>query len=165
MGSFNEHISHSINNLDFLAKVNYSINDRWDWQVTICFYSALHLINSHIVSKTGKNYLSHSQVADIINPYNQLSVGKLDEDTYLSYNKLFQLSRRSRYLLNENFKKKGIVDIQPACITYDKHFKKSIYHLDKIMSFITKNYNVSFEKTTIKCIELRKGNFKNFIVA
>lgn len=164
MGSFNEHINHSFSNLEFLSKVNTSINSSWDWQVTICFYSALHLMNSHIVSKTGKNYLSHSQVAEVINPYTQLSLAKLDEETYLSYNKLFQLSRRSRYLLNENFKKKGVVDIQPACITYDKHFKKSIYHLDKIISFISANYDVSFKKTNVNCVELRNLTFDNFIV-
>lgn len=165
MGNFKEHIDHSIQNLDFLEKVNRFINDRWDWQVTICFYSALHLINSHIVTKTGKNYLSHSQVAEIINPYNQLSVARLEEDIYLSYNKLFQLSRRSRYLLNENFKKKERVDIQPVSITYGKHFKKSIYHLDNIITYISKNYKVNFNKIEVKCVDLKNSKFNNFDVA
>jgi len=164
LGSFSEHINHSANNLEFLSKVNHSINASWDWQVTICFYSALHLINSHIVSKTGKNYLSHSQVAEVINPYTQLSLAKLDEETYLSYNKLFQLSRRSRYLLNENFQKKGVVDVQPACITYDKHFKKAIYHLDKIITYISTNYPVTFKKTNVSCLELKHLQFTNFVI-
>ncbi|SOS48551.1 conserved hypothetical protein [Tenacibaculum dicentrarchi] len=164
MGSFTEHITHSENNLDFLSKVNSNINDSWDWQVTVCFYSALHLMNAHIVAKTTKNYLSHSQVAEVINPYNQLSVAKLDEQTYLSYNKLFQLSRRSRYLLSENFKKGGIVDIQPACITYDKHFKKAIYHLDIIINYISKNHSVAFKKTKVACVELKGQTFSNFDV-
>lgn len=107
MGNFAEHILQSKNNLDFLAKVNKDINDRWDWQVTVNFYVAVHLINAHIVSKTTKNYLSHNQVSELINPYNGLSVAKLDEETYKSYVKLQLLSRRSRYLLNEGFKKKG----------------------------------------------------------
>ncbi len=164
MGSFVEHIYHAENNLDFLSKVNNSINDRWDWQVTVCFYSALHLMNAHIVAKTGKNYLSHSQVAQVINPYNQLSVAKLDGDTYLSYNKLFQLSRRSRYLLSENFKKSGIVDVQPACITYDKHFKKAIHHLDIIISYVSKNHDVKFKQTKVNCVELKGRTFPNFDV-
>lgn len=164
MGSFTEHIVHSESNLDFLSKVNSSINDRWDWQVTVCFYSALHLMNAHIVAKTNKNYLSHSQVAAVINPYNQLSIAKLDEETYLSYNKLFQLSRRSRYLLSENFQKKKIADIQPASITYDKHFKKAIHHLDKVITYVSKNYNVAFKKTKVNCIELKGKDFANFDV-
>ncbi|MDP2541613.1 hypothetical protein CSC81_09870 [Tenacibaculum discolor] len=162
MGNFNEHINHSIDNLNFLSKVNETINDRWDWQVTICFYTALHLINAHIVDKTGRNYLSHSQVEDAINPYATLSVSKLDEDTYKSYKKLFQLSRRSRYLLNENFNKGGIVDIQRACLTYDKHFRKSIYHLDIIMNYMSSNYNVNFSKCEIDCIELKNVTLTNF---
>lgn len=165
MGSFTEHISHSERNLDFLSKVNDSINERWDWQVTVCFYSALHLMNAHIVAKTGKNYLSHSQVAQVINPFNELSVARLDEATYLSYNKLFQLSRRSRYLLNENFKKGVIVDVQPACITFDKHFKKAIHHLDNVISYVSKNHSVVFKKTKVNCIELKGKAFSNFDVS
>lgn len=162
MGTFTDHISQSKHNLDFLSKVNSNINDRWDWQVTVCFYTALHLMNAHIVSKTGKNYLSHNQVAEVINPYNPLSVAKLDQDTYLSYNKLVQLSRRARYLLGENFQKKEFVEVQPACTTYSKHFKKSIYHLDKIIDFISKNHNVSFSSINITCIDLKGLNYSNF---
>ncbi|SFS81492.1 hypothetical protein [Lutibacter maritimus] len=165
MGTFAEHITQSRNNLDFLSKVNTNINNSWDWQVTVCFYSALHLMNAHIVSKTHKNYLSHNQVAEVINPFNSLSVAKLDEETYLSYNKLVQLSRRARYLLSENFTKKGIVDVQPACITYSKHFKKSIYHLDKVLSFICKNYNVNFGKINISCIDLKGLEYTYFTIS
>ena len=102
MATFQEHIDQSNNNLDYLSNINNLINDRWDWQVTVSFYCALHLINAHIVQKTNKNYLSHSQVSSAISPYNLLSLSKVDEEIYLSYTKLFQLSRRARYLLNEN---------------------------------------------------------------
>jgi hypothetical protein len=162
LGNFSEHILQAKNNLVFLSEINKNINNRWDWQVTTCFYSAVHLINAHLVNKTGKNYLSHNQVAEHINPYNNLSVSKLDEETYLSYNKLHQLSRRSRYLLNENFKKKGVVDVQPACITYDKHLKKAIRHLDNVINYISKEYGAEFNPTQIKCIELNGLQFNNF---
>jgi hypothetical protein len=162
LATFEEHITHSKENLDYLSKINQNINDRWDWQVTVCFYSALHLINAHIVKKTGVNYLSHSQVSIAINPYNPLSISKLDEATFLAYEKLFQLSRRSRYLLSENFKKGDTLDIQPACITYSKHFKKTICHLNTIVEFISKNYNVNFAKTEVICIELNGLTFENF---
>lgn len=165
MGTFSEHIQQSKNNLDFLSSVNNNVNNRWDWQVTVSYYVAVHLVNAHIVSKTNKNYLSHNQVADLINPYNQLSLAKLDEDTYTSYVKLQLLSRRSRYLLNEGFKKKGVVDIQPACITYDKHFRKSIYHLDKIMNYMSNNNDISFSKSNLKCDELRSMKLSNFQIA
>lgn len=166
MGNFTEHIQQANNNLDFLCQVNNHINDRWDWQVTVCFYSAVHLINAHIVHKTNKNYLSHNQVSELINPYNLLSVAKLDERTYSAYNKLHQLSRRARYLLNENFKKQaaGIVEVQVSCLTYDKHFRKSIAHLNCIMDFMKAEHKVSFNKRFVSCIELNGLTFSNFSI-
>ena len=160
MGTFAEHIKQSKRNIKFLSNINTSIDDSWDWQVTVCFYSALHLMNAHIVSKTNKNYLSHSQVSKVINPYNQLSVARLDENIFLSYNKLFQLSRRSRYLLKENFEKGN--DLQSACVTYSKHLKKSIHHLDVILTFISKEYNVPFNSINIKCVDLKTSEYSLF---
>ena len=164
MATFQEHINQSNNNLDYLSKINSSINDRWDWQVTVSFYCALHLINAHIVQKTTKNYLSHSQVSHAINPFNPLSVSKVDEETYLSYTKLFQLSRRARYLLNENFDNTSAVDIQPACVTYSKHFKKTVHHLNKIMDFMTTHHGTSFVKRSLKCIDLNNQTFTYFTI-
>lgn len=146
----------------FLSKISTNVEDCWDWQVTVCFYSALHLINSHIVIKTGANYLSHSKVEEIINPFNKLSVARLDEKIFTSYIKLFQLSRRSRYLLSENFKKGNNLDILPASVTYSKHLKKAIYHLEIIINFIKNNYKESFPQVEVKCIDLKGLNFQNF---
>lgn len=164
MGTFKEHIQQSQNNLYFLSKINTNINESWDWQVTVCFYTALHLINSHIVNKAGANYLSHSKVEEIINPYNNFSLAKLDEKIFTSYIKLFQLSRRSRYLLSENFKKGEKTEILPASLTYSKHFKKAVHHLDVIITFINKEYNEPFPKVDIKCIDLKGQEFNNFNV-
>ena len=91
------------------------------------------------------NYLSHSKVDELINPYNTFSLAKLDEKIYMSYIKLFQLSRRSRYLLSENF-------------------KKAIYHLDIIINFIKNDYSESFERVDIKCIDLKGLSFENFSI-
>lgn len=122
-------------------------------------------MNAHIVKKTGKNYLSHYQVSELLNPYNTLSVAKLDEQTYISYTKLLQLSRRSRYLLNEDFKKKEKVDIQPASLTFERHLNKSIYHLDNIMFFMADKYKVDFLETKILSSESSGISFKYFIVS
>lgn len=64
----------------------------------------------------------------------------------------------------KGLKKKGEIDIQPACITYDKHFRKSIYHLDKILSFMSSNYSTKFKKRNISCIDLKGMTFDNFII-
>jgi len=164
LGTFKEHIQQSHNNIKFLSKISINVDDCWDWQVTVCFYSALHLINSHIVSKTGANYLSHSKVEEIINPFNQLSTAKLDEKIYISYIKLFQLSRRSRYLLSENFQKGERVEIFPASVTYSKHLKKAVHHLEVIINFIKEDYKESFPKVDVRCVDLKGLVFQNFSV-
>lgn len=160
MANFDEHIVHSKRNLEYLSNINEFINERWDWQVTVCFYSALHLVNAHIAKKTGRNYLSHTQVEEVLNPFNPLSLGKIDEKTFLSYTKLSHLSRRSRYLLNENYVKSD--PIHTACLTHSVHFKKAIYHLDVVIDFISNNYGESFGKIDIKCVDLKEINFKYF---
>ncbi|MEO0058973.1 MAG: hypothetical protein RLZZ312_620 [Bacteroidota bacterium] len=165
MGNFKEHIDHSIKNARFLSQINNSITDSWDWQVTVCFYTALHLINAHIVKKTNSNYLSHRKVEEIINPFNQLSVARLNEDVYMSYIKLFQLSRRSRYLLNENFQKSEKMDIQNANFTYGKHLRKAIHHLDIIFIFIKSSYGEQFEIVDIKCLDLTGLKFDFFRIS
>lgn len=161
MGSYSEHIDQSKKNFKFLSGISTSINDCWDWQVTTCFYTALHLINAHIVAKTGGNYLTHKQVDEIIRPYNEMSLGKLSEEIYLSYNKLFHLSRRSRYLLSENnTESKG--SLITASFTNGKHLRKAIHHLDNIISFINSEYNEDFALTEIKCLHLKGRTFKFF---
>lgn len=149
-------------NLAFLTEVNKNIPNNWDWQVTICFYVALHFISAHVVVKTGKNYLSHTSINDAINPTTQLSVAKLDEKTYLAYTKLYQLSRRARYLINENNKQNTGKEIQTCNLTHSVHFKRAISHLEIVMNFIADNYAITFSKSEIKCGDLNGLSFKNF---
>lgn len=164
MAGFNEHITQAKNNLLFLEQTNANAKQFWDWQVTVCFYTALHLMNAHIVKKTKKNYISHSASLNVINPYKQMSLAKIPENVYIAYDSLMQLSRRSRYLLNQNFKKNETVDIQPVSLTYDKHFRKAIIHLDTILNYINTTYNCTFENVKLKCVELNKLSFSNFTV-
>lgn len=164
MGTFTEHIKQAKANLEKLALVNKNIPDSWDWQVTIGFYAALHLISAHIVSKAQKNYMSHTHVNDAINPTTQFSVAKLDEATYLAYNKLYQLSRRARYLINENNERNKGVDIQHCHLTYDKHFRKAITHLNTIMNKMSSEHAITFAKHEICCIELNGITFENFTI-
>ncbi len=160
MGNFSEHIQQGKNNLEFLGKINESCNSNWDWQVTGCFYAALHLMSAHVVSKTNKNYLSHTALQDALNPYHQLSVSKIDLDTYRSYEKLYQLSRRSRYLIKESVDKS--LDVQPCTLTYSTHFRKAIYHLDKVLDFIKSTYGESFSQIKLTCVDLNSQTYSHF---
>lgn len=160
MATFEEHLRHSKNNLDYLSKINACINDRWDWQVTVCFYIAVHLMNAHIAKKSSMNYLSHKKVEEALNPFTK-SASKVDQDTFIAYNKLMQLSRRSRYLLNENFKKEDIKDMTEGSFTHGPHFRKAIANLDIIIDYISKNHE-PFGKIDIKCIDMKKVSYKHF---
>ena len=158
MASYKDHINQANNNLRFLESINLKIGLFWDWQVTVCFYTAVHLINAHISNKSNQHYRSHELVNNAINPFNQTSITKLSEEEYTSYIKLQNLSRRARYLVHEDSSNKA----QKAFLTYDKHFSKAIKHLDRLLIYISNEYKENFDKVSLNCIELKSTNLKNF---
>jgi hypothetical protein len=160
LASFEEHIKQAKSNLGFLEKVNNQINSNWDWQVTISFYVAVHLINAHIAKKANQHYRSHELVNSAINPYKQTSITKLSEDLYTSYIKLQNLSRRARYLCHDNPRNKD----SNAFLTYEKHFSKSITHLDNLINFISDEYKTTINPVNLNSIELQKKALSHFKV-
>ena len=82
MASFDDHISQAKGNLTFLTGVNLNFNSNWDWQVTICFYVAVHLMNGHLAKKANLHYRTHNDVKNGINPHNPTAVYKVPEDIY-----------------------------------------------------------------------------------
>lgn len=160
MASFDEHIIQAKSNLRFLHSVNDKVDNHWDWQVTITFYIAVHLINAHIARKSNQHYRSHELVNNSINPFNPTSITKLTEELYASYMKLQNLSRRSRYLCHDDPKNRD----KGAFLTYDKHFSKAITHLDKLLHFISNEYSISFDTTSLNCLELLKKSFAHFTI-
>lgn len=158
MASFDEHIKQAQGNLSFLSAVNNRIESHWDWQVTVCFYTAVHLINAHIAKKSNQHYRSHELVNNSINPFNQTSLTRLSEERYTSYMKLQNLSRRARYLCHDDPANRD----QKAFLTYDKHFSKAIFHLDKLLSFMKQEYSVEFNAIKLQCVELKNRQFDFF---
>jgi hypothetical protein len=154
---FDEHIQQAKHNLQFLELVNQSGTAFCDWQVTICFYTAVHLVNAHL-SLLNMQYRKHVDVKDALNPKNQYSVGTgaaLPENEYLAYTKLQSLSRRSRYLVNE---KDGNLAAQQAFLTYDVHLNKSLKHLNSIIKYFTGKYNFTTPVIKISCAGINKGD-------
>lgn len=152
MASFDEHISQARRNLIFLQGINENCNDHWDWQVTTCFYTAVHLTNAHISKVSGLHYRTHKEVKNALNPFNLVSVTKFPELEYTAYVKLMNLSRRARYLCHDDPKNKE----SNGFFTFDKHLDKSIKHLSTILAFIEKSYGEKFDKFTIKCTAFNK---------
>jgi len=161
MASYTEHISQAKNNLAFLHEINKGINGTyWDWKVTVSFYVGVHLVNSHIAAKTNCHYRKHEEVDKAISPFTTLSLSKMPEDVYTSYRHLQNLSRRSRYLISEKMDNRT----DAGQLTYDKHFKRALTHLDRLMEFIKETYSEGFTKTIVNCQIARSSQFEHFNV-
>ena len=160
MAKFDEHVKQATSNLSLLHHTNKSKNDAWDWQVTMCFYTAVHLVNAHIAHKQDLHYRSHKQVKHALNPAKSIPIGtELTEELYKSYVKLQNLSRRSRYLCLDS---EDVPESDVAYLTFDKHLAKAIYHLDRLMDFINKEYSVKFHSMNIDCKEMEKKTYSHF---
>jgi len=161
MAKFEDHILQSKKNLYFLQSINNHSRECWDWQVTVAFYAAVHLINAHLVKILGHSIYSHKDTLSYINSEKQLSPSKLNEQEYLAYRKLYNLSRRSRYLCKDaDSAKKGELDI--AYLTHSIHLDKAICHLDLLVSYVAKTYNQGFDQTHLDLLEIQKKALLNF---
>lgn len=154
MASFSAHIEQAKKNLVFLGEITNSKN--YEWQVTVCFYAAVHLINAHLAIKLDQHYRSHGQVDHAINSRNKTSIARLTDELYLAYNKLHNLSKRARYLINENPDNKE----NNGFFTYSVHLQKSIRNLDTLLKFFHETYKIDFNKIKVNCIDL-KGKYES----
>jgi hypothetical protein len=152
VAGFDDHIRQAKGNISILSEFNQKIENGWDWQVTITYYVAVHLMNAHLAKKANLHYKTLEQVKNAL--FSQTSVAKIPDDVYTSYVKLEGLSRRSRYLCHED----NSGQPQLPFLTYDKHLKKALKNLDKIISFISKEYKINFNKANIDCIEIKEDN-------
>jgi len=148
LATFDDHISQANRNLEFLSSINLSHNSYWDWQVTVCYYVNVHIVNAHLANVANLHYRTHEDVKNAVNPFNALAIGKIPEDVYLAYAKLEGLSRRSRYLCHESKREDG------TFLTYDKHFAKAIKLLDSILSYFAAEYSVDFGSPVVDCLDI-----------
>ena len=161
MALFDEHIAQAMSNFRFLETVNRNVTNYYDWQVTVCFYSALHLVNAHL-TKHSLQYRQHKDVNHALNPEVAVSVSKLPMDEYEAYIGLQRLSRRSRYLVNE---KDGNVSTEKGFFTYEVHLGRAIRNLDKLMIYFDTKYSLSLPSISINCAELRtQDKLKHFLL-
>jgi hypothetical protein len=156
LAQFNEHIKQAQHNLSFLQKINQNVSDCVDWQVTVCFYTSLHLVNAHL-SKFSLQYRKHNDVNYALN-YAALSPARLPQDEYLAYTTLQSLSRRSRYLVNQ---KDDNLTNENAFFTYEKHLTKALKHLDVLLHYFNTLYNLELSIDNLQCSLIKnKQDFK-----
>jgi hypothetical protein len=156
MAEFQAHINQAKRNLAILEQTNKFIDDSWDWQVTKAYYVAVHLMNAHLAKTANLHYNTHDKVKNAL--YNQLSPAKIDQNIYLDYGKLENLSRRARYLCNENSATQPSV----AFLTHDVHLKRALEKLDAIMVYMANLHSLTFTIINIDCIELMSSNLTYF---
>lgn len=127
-----------------------------DWQVTVCFYAALHLVNAHL-ARFSLQYRSHTDAKHALNPEKVASPTKLPDDEYAAYISLQMLSRRSRYLVNE---KDGQIGAGQAVYTYEKHLAKAIRHLDRLACYFRERYKLTLPVISMHCSGIKQEELK-----
>ena len=86
MADYQAHINQAKKNLTILSGISKQIDKSWDWQVTCCYYVAVHLMNSHIAKTANLHYKTHEKVKTAL--YDPMSTCKIPDDTYAAYIKL-----------------------------------------------------------------------------
>lgn len=151
MTDFLVYIKQARNNLNFLSKISYSCSDYCDWQVTVSFYVGVHLVNAHLTKKIQTTYRSHKKTFDALNFACETSPSMLPQSVFLAYRHLYNLSRRSRYLCSDA----DLPDNSRPFMTYSKHLKRSINHLNTLIEYIESNYGEKFDVTNLDLIEIQ----------
>ena len=156
MSRYQAHLRQANSNLDFLGKVNALDPQRFDWQVTIAFYSALHLINAHLCDY-GAHYRSHHDVKDAINPVRGRE-SALSKQAYADYQKLFRLSRRARYLIDEQSP-----DETRVAHTSEKHFAQAVRRLDALLAYFKASLE-DYQPSVLRLVSERLARGEALIV-
>ena len=148
MAKFDEHLGQVKRNLSILNNVNLKISDSWDWQVTISYYAAVHLMNAHMAKLLDLHYNTHEKVKNAL--FNEMSPCKIPDDIYAAYIRLEGLSRRARYLCHENGD-----NSTEKYLTHDRHLKKSLTNLDRILNYFKEKYSIQIHVHHMDFIELK----------
>ncbi|WP_147323511.1 hypothetical protein [Chitinophaga silvatica] len=148
MPEYSDHIHQSRKNLKFLEFVNNRTNQYYDWEVTTCYYVAVHLVNAHL-SLHELQIRTHYDVMTILNqPEVEASI---PGHVLFAYKKLQRLSRRSRYLVNE--RNANSTSSIAYCI-HSSHLKKALEYLHTLIAFFKERYGERFEKIRINCSDV-----------
>jgi hypothetical protein len=163
MPNFKQHTRQAGKNLEFLAFVNSHKPEVLDWQITIGYYTGLHLVNAHLATSAGLHFSSHNQVDAHIAPQSLLANGqaRLPLDIFQAYRTLTNFSRLSRYLSNDGKNEKA-VSLSP------EDLYRSLVCLDRLLAYFLKQYQFEMPSIEMTCpfngkhtflqIQLRNGS-------
>jgi hypothetical protein len=155
VANYSEHFLQAKKNMGFLSRVNSTTPESWDWQVTVSYYIAVHVMNGHLAKTADLHYNTHEKVKVALS--SPTSVCRIPDEIYTSYVKLEGLSRRARYLCHEDS-----INAGNQHFTYDKHLKKAVKNLDKILIHFDNLYEIGFDRVEISCAELKNSSLRYF---
>lgn len=161
MAKYVDYIQQAKSNLTFLNDVNKHSSSSFDWQVTISFYVGVHLVNAFLQKERGMSFNSHTETFSAINFANSLSPYRFSEEDYLAYRRLYNLSRRSRYLCTDSDHLKG-QDDSIAYLTHGVHLKRAVLSLEKLLVFICSKYHEKINPIELSLLEIQKLQFQYF---
>lgn len=160
MATFEEHLAQAKSNIAFLEHLS-STGKYIDWQITACFYVAVHLANAHIAKQESKNFRAHIDVTDSLNPFNDFP-SKVSEPVFISFQRLHNLSRKARYLVPPM---SPDVSIAPACYAAPKHLITAVQSLDVIIQGFKDIHRFALPKIQFTSSEFFKYRLKHFDIA
>ncbi len=148
--SFQDHIGQFEHNLEFLGYFDSADSEFQDWQVTVCLYSALHLMNAHL-AQSAHHFRSHGGVEAFINPSGKWASRRIDQTTFNAYKTLQNLSRISRYLANlSDPSNSSSSRIRP------RHVRKAILNLSVVIAHFSALYQLTPKVTKEHCSEFSR---------
>jgi len=147
MASFQDHINQAIRNLEFFSAINVNPTTETyiDWQITLLYYVAVHLINAHLGMSANFHYRKHNEVKNALNPHTQFSPSRVCVEVYNAYQSISNLSRISRYLLNVNAE-----NDEQASFSKEKHLQKAAKQIDILNKYINDTYCISLPTVKIQ---------------
>jgi hypothetical protein len=124
------HLEQAAHNKEFKDCVDKSFPERFfDWKITVCFYTALHLI--HALAKKRGIYIgeSHEQVAKNIDP-NRMPPGamQINKQAWGHYRNLSKYARAARY--------DGITDFATFEKMMEQDYKECQIHMNELTKYL-----------------------------
>jgi hypothetical protein len=128
-------------NLRILEDISREIRSCTEWQITICFYAALHLVKAHL-AHCGFDCGDHTQLFGYLSGEDEKST-EVDSTLFDHYQALYKMSRRARYL----FPKGGNPasnSSNVAPVFTDQDLFVALGYLSEVMEFSSSKYGDKF---------------------
>lgn len=145
---FEDHVHRAKSNLEVLAVLNRYAHLDYSWQVTLCFYTAVHLINSHLLYSAGETFKTHVSTLDRIDPGSAMNVNAVSLTAFKAYLRLHNRSREARYLCKVNDSGHVVRNHQGVVRMKHRHLIQCVSDLDAVLIDFTSRYPDAVTRST-----------------